>query len=99
MGRMIATPKTANRLVFCQYAVCSLLFLTIFGPKLAYYFLLFLALNLSILYLALLAGLAMEFTEVTEMLGTTYFSILMRFFDLRRLHSSHMHRWMMNHNN
>jgi len=34
MGRMIATPKTANWLVFCQYTVCSLLFLTIFGPKL-----------------------------------------------------------------
>ena len=37
MGRMIATPKTANRLVFCQYAVCSLLFLTIFGAKPFYF--------------------------------------------------------------
>jgi len=37
MGKMTATPKTANQLVFCQYTVCSLLFLTIFVPK-PYYF-------------------------------------------------------------
>jgi len=37
MPPCLKTVKRANRLVFCQYMVCSLLFLTIFGPK-PYYF-------------------------------------------------------------
>ena len=48
-GRMIATPKTANRLV---------LFFFVSTQCLVYYFLLFLDPNLTIVCLAVLAGLA-----------------------------------------
>jgi len=47
---MIAAPKTANRLVFCIVSTRCLF----------YYFLLFLDANLTISYLAMLAGLIMH---------------------------------------
>ena len=52
---MIATPKTTNRLVFCFVSTRCLV----------YYFLLFLDPNLTIAYLAMLAGL--QSATVTDM--------------------------------